>query len=367
MEGKLVLALVEEQINENEPSLNYTELDLNKFEPLTDEAEELLITNDFIVESEKMVRNLREKTAVIIDLLEPGFQTYYNYSPRPKFEVFGGYKIAKNRQASLAANFDKVKVYNLYFRFTSNSLSNLKTSAMMYTNEKEEVILLSPQNTDYQIEQESLFYKSASANMIFHGMNPDNQSILLENLRLLTRNERCAQSLQHEFGHILHWRLFKFLNLNAPHEIYEWFLENGYARLLSLRSPEFTQTSEPSEKLYLLKESLVEDYRIWLNFKDNNGMFILPNVNTYFGDFLEPSLLQEGVGLMKEMLKGAINNSLQIDDTKKFSGEPDRVLRGKEIYNKALSTNWKPGSDVMSEQDHLDVIKKLKEANFQIV
>jgi hypothetical protein len=202
--------------------------------------------------------------------------------------------------------------------------------------------------------------------MIFEGMNPDEQSKLLENLRLLTINERCAQSLQHEFGHILHWRLFKFLSLEEPHQIYEWFFKNGYAQLLNRRSPEFS-ASDPSDKIYLLKECLAEDYRIWLNMKDNNGMFILPNVNTYYGDFIEPKLLQEGVGLMKEMLKAALNNKLQIDETKKSSGEPNRVLRGKKIYAKALSTNWKPGSDLMTDQDHLEVIKQLKETKLQVV
>jgi len=362
MEGKLIVALVEENVSgeETKDSLQYTKLDLYNDEELDNGFNEILSHHD-LSESEKMVRNLREKSAILTNLLKPGFEISYAYPPRPKFEVFGGYKIAKRRQASLNADFSKVKVYNLYFRFSNKDLNNLYTSALMYKNQHEEVILLSPQNTQQEIERVTTFYRDVSSKMLVRepGMNPDDQSNLLENLRLLTVNERCAQSLQHEYGHILHWRLFKFLGLEEPYEIYEWFYTNGYAELMNCRSPEFSG-ADVLDKLYLLKECLVEDYRIWLNVKEKSGMFILPNTNTYYGDFITPNLLEDGVKLMEEMLKPVINGSLRNDQTEKSSGEPSRIIRGDQIYKKALSTNWKPGSDLMSKEDHLQVIEDLK-------
>lgn len=367
MEGKLIVALVQENIEEIESKepLKYTKLDWYTNQELDNGFNEILSSSN-LFETEKMVRNLREKTAILTNLLKPGFKICYDYPPRPKFEIFGGYKIAKGRQASLAADFSKVKVYNLYFRFSNeNELNNLNASAMMYRNKQEEAILLSPQNTQQEIDRLTKKYREVASELVLSqgGMDPDEQSKLLENLRLLTVNERCAQSLLHEYGHILHWRLFNFLELNRPADIYKWFFESGYAQLMDKRSPEFRYATA-MEKVYLLKECLVEDYRIWLNMKDKNGMFILPNTNTYYADFIMPNLLHEGVRLMKEMLKDAINNSLQNDKTNKFSGEPNRIFRSVEIYEKALSTNWKPGSDTMSEQEHLKVMEELQNLTF---
>ncbi|MCY8232884.1 hypothetical protein [Priestia endophytica] len=366
MEGKLIVAVVQENVmrNNSEDSLEYTRLDLYDNKELDNGFNEILTSHSF--EKEKIVKNLREKTAMLTNLLKPGFEISYGYPPRPKFEVFGGYKIAKRRQASLAADFSKVKIYNLYFRYSNgNGLGNLNTSAMVYRNKQEEVILLSPQDTKQENSRLTNTYKNIATDLVLKqgSMNPDEQSKLLDNLKLLTVNERCAQSLQHEYGHILHGRLFDSLGLKNAADIYNWFFQHGYAHLMNKRSPEF-QSASSWDKVYLLKESLVEDYRIWLNMKDNNDMFILPNINTYYGDFITPDLLKEGVILMKKMLNDAINNSFKTNQTENFSGEPNRILRSLDIYEKASSTNWKPGSNTMSEQDHLQVMEDLKSLDF---
>jgi hypothetical protein len=135
-------------------------------------------------------------------------------------------------------------------------------------------------------------------------MNPDDQSLLLENLNMLNIHERCAQSLMHEYGHVLHWREFDLLGITAYHliEQYEWFLGFGYLHNVSARFPEFDKKSA-SDKIVLLKESLVEDYRISLNTAATRGKFILPNKVCFSGDFQNPELLEGGIEIMKRMLR----------------------------------------------------------------
>ena len=225
---------------------------------------------------------------------------------RTRHEINGGYKIANRRGARL----NEVEVFNLYFKF----LSHLRGDgiALMYrTNDKQERIILLPDDTMERLTNESRLYRDIARELIFTGdMDPDVQSDLIENLRLLNIHERCAQSLQHEYGHILHWREFDHLGIHTHLEIYDWFVGNGYYDIVEMRVPNF-EDKPPLEKVWILKESLVEDYRISLNLSENSGTFILPNKFCHFGDFQMPELLEEGVRIMKDMLNNQISTAVK--------------------------------------------------------
>lgn len=156
----------------------------------------------------RQFRNIREKAAVVLELVDSKTEIDYLYPARPKFEVHGGYKIATQKGAKLG----EVKVYNLYFRFKNHRLNAMTTAAMYRPPHKnEEWILLLPDDTAVRIENERREYINKATHYTFaQTMDSDYHDNLLENLKLLTPNERCAQSLMHEYGHVLHWRMFDY-------------------------------------------------------------------------------------------------------------------------------------------------------------
>ncbi|WP_175537587.1 hypothetical protein, partial [Mycobacterium tuberculosis] len=154
-----------------------------------------------------------------------------------------------------------------------------------------------PDNTEQRYETEKRYYLDEARDLVFKGhMKSDDQNNLIENLRMLNLHERCAQSLEHEFGHVLNVREFESLNFrpNDEAQIYKWFLESGYMFNIDKRIPLFDKDSA-AVKLHILKEALVEDYRISLNMSSERGKFILPNKFCFSGDFQNPDLLEEGV------------------------------------------------------------------------
>lgn len=150
----------------------------------------------------KYIKNIREKTALLIDLIDKDTLIFYDRPVRNNFEVLGGFKIACQRGAQLR----QVKVYNMLFHFKNQKINALNAIAMMYrTKNDEECILLLPDDTEERIRFERKVYlEKASIYTVELGtMDSDVQSELIENLNLLGIQERCAQSLMHEYGHIV--------------------------------------------------------------------------------------------------------------------------------------------------------------------
>jgi hypothetical protein len=286
-----------------------------------------------VVELEKSrVKNLREKAALTVKIIDKDdTEVFYGFPPRPKFEVLGGLKIAKSRGAEL----DKVKIFNLYFRFKSSRLNGTST-AMMFREKpsNQEYILLLPDDTEATYEREKRFYLDMARDFVFeYKMDPNEQNRLVENLRLLNRRERCAQSLQHEWGHILHYRCFDLLPKNNKAEQLRWFYEEGYVTLLDKRYPGLGYHNS-NDFLYYIKEAFVEDIRINLNFKLNGDKFILPNAVTYIGDFQDPDLLLKGVSLVENMIT-KLDKSGSKKPSQSTSGEINRVRLGLSIAERS--------------------------------
>lgn len=329
-------------------------------EEIDDEETDLIIEEfelDQVELEKRYVKNIREKTALLLELTDQQTHYYYNFPPRPKFEVRGGYKIATHRGARL----NEANVFNLYFRFVSQKI-NADAIAVMYRpqNTFKEIILLLPDDTSERIKRErSEFMEEARYfTMIRQIMNPDHQNFLIENLKKLNINERCAQSLMHEYGHALHWRMFDDLNIQYDDDIYIWFYDNKYVHNIDKRFPYFKSLTS-KDKITKLKESLVEDYRISLNKNTENGMFILPNRISYQDDFVNPELLEEGVSIMKKMLKPALEG--KAIRKIRYSSEIDTIQAIREARIRARRSNWIPGTPSMTDKDHLEVINQLQD------
>lgn len=149
------------------------------------------------------VRNIRESTAMLLELIDKDTIVSYHHPFRTKHEVRGGYKIATGKKARL----NETQVFNLFFRFRSRSLNGMASALMCRPSKKnEEWILLLPDDTENRIKEEtSVYIEKANVYTVVKGiMNPDHHSFLIENLDRLNIHERCAQSLMHEFGHVLH-------------------------------------------------------------------------------------------------------------------------------------------------------------------
>ncbi|CAM3207990.1 hypothetical protein HP548_02560 [Paenibacillus taichungensis] len=303
-------------------------------------------------------RNVREKLGLILELIQDSDQVIRDQMPpRTKYEMNGGIKIAIRRGARL----QEVDVYNLYFRFRSHLPGD--GLALMYKSPRtnKEIIILLPDRTEIRIEKERILYKEEARNLVFKGlMDPDTQSELLENLSLLNLHERCAQSLQHEYGHVLNVRAFEALNISPGDEqnIYKWFLESGYLHNVDKRYPDFGSL-RALDKLHVLKESLVEDYRISLNINAERGKFILPNKYSFSGDFQKPLLLKEGVDLMKRML----NKQLQVTARRPASSSDyDTIKAYRSVVSRREKLNWSAGNPSITDEiinRDLDELKHL--------
>lgn len=306
-----------------------------------------------------VIRNIREAAAVLLEITDQNTKFLYDVSPRPRFEVSAGYNIALKRGARL----NEVKVYNMYFRFINNRIDGTAVATMIRPPKTgEEWILLLPDDTNRRIEIEKREFLNEARSLIHQGLiSLDVHNHLLENLNLLSINERCAQTLMHEYGHILHWRMFDALSIYKESEVYQWFSESGYLRSVVKRIPDFLSLKD-EVKLHFLKESLVEDYRISLNRKNNHDMFILPNRYTYRSDFELPDLLEEGISMMEKILQPAINGNAQVRKSGfKVESEIDTLKAIEDTRRRiARNPNWVPGSITMTEEDHMAVIERLR-------
>lgn len=291
------------------------------------------------------VQNIRKKSDLVRYLLDKNSDVYYNYPPRERHEVYGGYKKAVKKNARLF----ECQVYNLYFRFRSWLKGDGIALMCRPPMKKEEWIILLPDDTIRRIKKEKKEYLQDARNLtlIEQTMDPDNQNILVENLNLLDLHERCAQSLIHEYGHVLHYRMFDLLNITSLTDQYLWFTKTGYLDIVDQRYPSFANLS-PSDKLTELKEALVEDYRISLNLKADNGMFILPNKVCYLGDFQLPYLMYKGVDIMKEMLSPTFVANKRAGG--QSSPDVDSLVYIQKLRDRKSSTNWRAGTPSMTKE-----------------
>lgn len=283
--------LLDQDYDENEDNLSWGEITIG----------DLSSVDSTVVELDKSpYLNLKEQAAILANIIPPFSEVEYpmNGLRRQRHEVNGGYKIARRRGARL----NEVGLYNLLFRFADPLRRNAIAIMTKTEQPPKEKILLLPDDTLERCETESSSYLTAARRLVMQGkMDSDDQSNLIENLRFLNVHERCAQTLQHEFGHILHWRIWDELGVGNFKEQLNWFVINDYYDLTCTRIPGFKDL-HVLEKIHILKESLVEDYRISLNLQAENGKFILPNKYCYSGDFECPDLMYEGVETMKNML-----------------------------------------------------------------
>lgn len=85
------------------------------------------------VELEKRhIKNIREDTAMLLEITDTNTIFDYQYPPRKKFETHGGYKIAKRKGAKL----NEVKVFNLYFRFYNQIINAIHSLDVSTTYQK---------------------------------------------------------------------------------------------------------------------------------------------------------------------------------------------------------------------------------------
>jgi hypothetical protein len=307
------------------------------------------------------VRRIKRNSRMVSVLLDKDSMVSYEHPPRTRHEVLGGYKRATKRGARLR----ECEVYNVNFRFKSWLIGTGIALMCRPPGTKEEWILLLPDDTESRIVNERKAYLKEAKEFIAVGsMDPDEESRLIENLRLLDIHERCAQSLMHEYGHALHYRMFDFLRFSEKSEHYRWFFETGYLRNVDLRYPGFGHLTA-EDKLTELKEALVEDYRISLNMLSESGKFILPNKVCYAGDFIKPKLMYEGVEIMKEMLKPIIQGTRQ---TTYSSEDLDTLSYVKKVRARRKEYSWTPGNPSMTEMDVMNDLQELKmnEARSQI-
>ncbi|KGP81939.1 MULTISPECIES: hypothetical protein [unclassified Paenibacillus] len=315
-----------------------------------DEIEAIMEETDWLEFEKPRFKNVRAKLGLILELIQHTDQILPNQEPpRTKYEMNGGIKKAIQRGAML----QEVEVFNLYFKFRSHLHGD--GIALMYKSPSmnKECIILLPDNTELRIEKEKILYKNEAFQLVIKElMSPDSQSFLLENLNMLNLHERCAQSLQHEFGHVLNVREFETLDImpyNAE-AMYTWFGDFGYLDNVDKRYPVFGGISV-WDKLHVMKESLVEDYRISLNIRTDRGKFILPNKFGFSGDFQNSEFLLEGVELMKRMLKG----QLQVNARRPASSSDyDTIKAFHEVQQRRISSNWVAGTPSMTK----DVISR---------
>lgn len=152
--------------------------------------------------------------------------------------------------------------------------------------------------------------------------------------------------------------MFDALNIYSPADLYIWLYEGKYVHNVDKRFPNFKSLTD-EDKVTMLKESLVEDYRIGLNMDAENGMFILPNMIAFYGDFIHPELLEEGVLMMRKLLEPAIHNRVKKGKAG-FFNEINRIKLADMVHGRAMHSDWAPGYPSMTEEDHHKVIQRLQ-------
>lgn len=294
---------------------------------------------------------------MLIELTDRDTQYYTNnIVHRPKFEVNGGIKLALKKGAKVK----ETKIFNLFFRFINNKFDGLNTTALMVRpkNSNEEWMILLPEETKRTIDIERSIFQKQFEKLFYQGLlDSEFQNMILEGYKLLTPNERCAQTLIHEYGHILQWRMYDYLGIlhkNKKEFIanqYIWLLESGYLENVANRIPNF-ETLSPEEKVFFTKETLVEDYRINLNYQYFNDIIILPNKYAYRGDFANSNSLWKGMRIMEQMLRPAIEGKIGVYQNKQANSEEELSINAisKRLDVLESKSSWVPGTSKLSEQ-----------------
>lgn len=346
---------------------------------LLDEIDEVETHLGDIELSEGLLKRL-VRGAQLMNELYTMDSTYIEFPEikRSVTEFKGGYKLAIQRGARL----NEVEVFNMFFRIKSNrinSVDDLPTAQMYTTREGQRIILLHPDSTSARIDEEKNVFLNKTLQLVQQGrVSQETLVELNDNLLLLNIHERCAQTLIHENGHILHWKkfdhLFKKYDIDNiyPENVYSsdmmnfvilhWFEKYNYIYNVAARIPDF-KTYELKKKISYLKESFVEDYRVGLNMQSLNGKFILPNAYCVAGDLMEPELSKEGVRLVRMMM----NESNNQDKTKYTTGEAEmgqemelnRSSVSSFFLDKAIKSDWRPGKDSFKKEDFEDMISEL--------
>lgn len=350
----MLLHRIVEKFEEETGEMNVEFIDEENEIPSYDDLE--LIEMD-----RRMVRKIRSRASLFAELFDPDTQYIYIYPFRRQIEVEGGYKIARRRGARL----NEVNVYNLVVRFKNSRIDNSEARAFMYRPLKnnEEWVVLLPDDTMETIQEEVHIFETSAQLFLEAGKLTSDLTLehIQENLKLLNLHERCAQTLMHEYGHVLHWRIYD--RLGTPYEDYlahEWFVDHGYAQLIDGRVPIYFGLPD-EKKLWMLKECLVEDFRMSLNMDTENGMFILPGKYTFSSDFRAPKLLNKGVDIMRSMLRAAMENENMRRKTGSAPAEREVTDLGlmRSILEASMDDNWTPGQQRMTIEDHHAVSERL--------
>ena len=311
---------------------------------------------------------------IFSELIMGDTEVDYPENVRSEIEFKAGYKIAIARGALL----NTVRVYNLFFRLKNsviNGIDGLPLAQIYpFRRKNERWILLYPVDTASLIMHETDVLELLVGEQVSKGLLPKEASDLLyDNNSIMNVNERCAQTLMHEYGHIRHWEYFDLLsqkygvNYKESPDLFvfatlQWFVASDYVGNISQRCPYFKATPDIKEKMYYLKECFVEDYRIGLNIQDRNGKFILAGKYTAFADLKDPSLLMEGVGIVEKMIAQAdaermLHRNKDVFNTER-EAETNRVEAWYGMHKLILDTNWTPEDGIMSDRECEELLDK---------
>lgn len=248
-------------------------------------------------------------------------------------------------------------------RFKNQRMDHSEALAFTYHSQllNEEVIVLLPDRTAETLKDEISLYSSITTMYEWNGkITKIRKEYVSDNLKHLNIHEHCAQTLMHEFGHVLHMRIFMRLGRRQENFLaYSWFLQYGYTHIIDRRVPIYHRMTD-EDKLWMLKECFVEDYRMSLNLNSSNGMFILPGKYTFAADICNQAILVEGVNTMRRMLsEEAMEPERKQDGTSIGEQETTDSDLMYSIFEASLSDDWTPGESKMTESEHHDVAFRL--------
>jgi hypothetical protein len=310
---------------------------------------------DIELERERFL-NVREQTAMLLHIITPDTDIWYPPITRTKFEVRNGIKIAVSR----GANLYETEVFNLLFNF-SGHLKGDGIALMCHGPQGQEWIMLCPDDTMARIQMEKDRCLGFARILQTKGrISNDEENKLIENVGHLNLGSRCANSLMHEYGHVLQHRIWAAKGI-PPHDeeqLYQWFHSIGYATLVSMRAPGFLENP-----LYYLKESFVEDYRIGLNLLAEKGIFELPNAYCFRGDIAQPELMNEGVRIVKETISKHKGEPSVFREGAAVEREPDRIKLIDHFMK--IGMDFDPEKARLTPEDHQKILERLRAKKLQ--
>ncbi|WP_459481929.1 hypothetical protein [Clostridium saccharoperbutylacetonicum] len=290
---------------------------------------------------------------------------HYDVEKRNEIEFYRAYKNAIKRNIPLY----EVKVLNLNFSLSNSKISksNAVQASMLITKDKSEWILIFPCITQSIIEKECEEYTKISNELVKkEKISADVRDNLLNNLNEINEVERCTQSLIHEYGHILNWRIFNSINLEEEKEevlidCLSWFKEIGYVRNIVKRKLNLLRYPL-DELISLLKESFAEDFRMGVCINSVNK-YILPNTVCWIGDLYEPSNMEEGIEIVRNSIQQI--NSVNVNNINRTNSQNDvnRYEDAKKEYDLLKELNYEfviPDDEEIDDEIDL-YVKKCRE------